>query len=80
MFRKNVHNWGIRTHDLVHTFHTSNHYAASINISVLQLSWTKIIYKNHCTARQLHLAAGAGHPARAQQRPQHLPGHLACWP
>ncbi len=77
MFRKIMHNWGIQTHDLVHTVRTSNHYAASVNISALLLSLTKIIYKNHCTARQRHLAAGVGHPARAPQRLPQLPGHLA---
>ncbi len=77
MFKIIMHNWGIRTHDRVHTFRTSNHYAASVNISVPLLSLTKIIYKNHCTARQRHLAAGFGHMARALPRPPHLPGHLA---
>ncbi len=61
MFWIFLHNWGIRTHDLLHTSFTSDHYAASVNISVLLPSLTKIIYKNHCTARQLHLAAGVGH-------------------
>ncbi len=77
MFRKIMHNLGILTDDLVHTFLTSNHYAASVNILVLLLSLTKIIYKNHCNARQRYLAAGVGHPARAPQRLPHLPGHLA---
>ncbi len=78
MFRKNMHNWGIRTHDLVHsTYCTSNHYTAGVNILVLLLSLTKIMYKNHCTARQCPLSAGVGHPARAQKRLPHLPGHLA---
>ena len=76
MFRKIIHKWEIQTRDLVHTFLTSNHYAASVNISVLLLSLTKIIYKNHCTALPRHLAAGVGHPVRAQPRPPHLPGHL----
>ncbi len=65
-----MHNWRIWTHDLMHTFRTSNHYAASVNISVLLLSLTKIIYKNHCTDWPRHLAAGVEHPAaRAPQRP-----------
>ncbi len=70
MFRKIIHKWEIQTRDLVHTFLTSNHYAASVNISVLLLSLTKIIYKNHCTARQCHLAAGFRHLERAPQRPR----------
>ncbi len=72
MFKKIMHNWGIQTHDLVHTFSTSNHYAASVNISVLLLSMIKILYKNHCTAWPRHLAAGFGHQVQAQQRPPHL--------
>ncbi len=52
-----MHNWGIHTHNLVHTLVTSNHYAANVNILLLVLlSLTQIIYKNHCNARQHHLA------------------------
>ncbi len=49
-----MHNSGIRTPDLVHTFRTFNHYAASVNIwvadSVLILSLTEIIFNSLCTA------------------------------
>ncbi len=76
---KSMYNWGNQTHDLAHTFALSNHYAASVNISVLLLYLTTIICKNHCTARLRHImmAAGVGHPVRASQCPPHLPGHLA---
>ncbi len=39
-----MHNWGIRTHDLVHTFALSNHYAASVNVSLCYCSLWQRLY------------------------------------
>ncbi len=69
-----MHNCAIRTNDLC----KSNHYAESVKPLVLLLSLTTTIYKSHsgCIARQHHLAAGVGHPARAPPRPPRLQGQL----
>ena len=41
-----MHNCGIRTDDLVHTFLTSNHFAASVNASGSLFSLTRIMCKS----------------------------------
>jgi hypothetical protein len=75
-FSKNMHNYGILTRYLVHTYHLLNHCAASVNTSVLFLSLISTIHRSLCPALPHHLAAGFRHPARAPQRPTRLVGHL----
>ncbi len=49
--------------NLVHTFRSHYHYAASTNTMVLQMSVTRVIFNRPCSSRSRHLAAGVGHPA-----------------
>ncbi len=39
-----MHNYGIRTRNLVHTFHWHYHCTVSVNTSVLFIPWTGTIY------------------------------------
>ena len=68
-----MHNCGIRTSNLVHTFSSHYHYAASVDTSVLQMSVTRFIFNRPCSPRahSRHLTAGVGHTVRDQpQRPR----------
>ena len=68
-----MHNCGIRTSNLVHTFHSHYHYAASVDTLVLQMSVTRFIFNRPCSPRahSRHLTAGVGHTVRDQpQRPR----------
>ena len=72
-----MHNCGIRTRNLVHTFRSQYHYAASVNTSVLQMSVIRLIFNRPCSPRSRHLAAGVGHTVRDQQHSALRP---ANWP
>ena len=68
-----MHNCGIQTSNLVHTFRSHYHYAASVDTSVLQMSVTRFIFNRPCSPRahSRHLTAGVGHTVRDQpQRPR----------
>ena len=58
-----MHNCRIRTSNLVHTFSSHYHYAASVDTSVLQMSVTRFIFNRPCSsprAHSRHLTAGVG--------------------
>ena len=75
-----MHNCGIRTRNLVHTFRSHYHYAASVNTSVLQMSVIRVIFNRPCSPRSRHLAAGVGHTARDQPQRQPRPWHCRPGP
>jgi hypothetical protein len=70
-----MHNYRIRTNDIVHTVCMSNHFTASVKTLVLILPMTLIILKCFCITGLCHLVPGVGHPARALPRPPLRPWH-----
>ena len=70
-----MHNYRIRTNDIVHTVCMSNHFTASVKTLVLILPMTLIILKCFCITGLCHLVPGVRHPARALPRPPLRPWH-----
>ena len=72
-----MHNCWIRTSNLVHTFSSHYHYAASVDTSVLQMSVTRFIFNRPCSPRahSRHLTAGVGHTVRDQPQRPRRPWH-----
>ena len=70
-----MHNYRIRTNDIVHTVCMSNHFTASVKTLVLILPMTLIILKCFCITGLCHLVPGVGHPVRALPRPPLRPWH-----